>query len=386
MEPWWRDLARIVPQCCPIRTFYESAPSTDGGNAGPDPASTDRRTRDNSGPPDYMPQRFQRGHMQTSRRAPVRSSITLLLGVAALSLAAIAPAQAQYFDPFVEVISPRSIVWRLNDRGFTEISRPRFDGRAYVVEAESPRGGRVRLFVDARDGAVLGRVRLDAPLLPPARIGRPGNVYGWTEGDVAARRGEDERPIPPGNIPSARDFAPRSPLRGTEADRAMLDRAMPDRFAPDRSGTSGRTDPGDPNALGLNPDAGRRNPEAPRKIVRLPPQAKPAASKARERGPEAARTVPPAPALRPAEAEPPAAKPEQPVAAIEAPKAAPTPAAVQPPPVEGTASAAEAKTSEAKPPAQAWKDPPAENKRPVRVIDGATVVPGSGDKGSPGTE
>ena len=315
--------------------------------------------------------------MQSSRRAPVRSFTSLLLGMVALTLAA-APVQAQYFDPFDEVISPRSIVWRLNDRGFTDISRPRFDGRAYVVEAESPRGGRVRLIVDARDGAVLGRVRLDAPLLPPARIGRPGNVYGWTEGDMAARRGEDDRPIPPGNIPSARDIAPRSPLRGP-----ALDRAMPDRLAPDRSETSRRTDPGDPNALGLNPDATRRNPEPPRKIVRLPPQAKPAASKARESGPEAARTAPaaPAPALRPVEAEVPAAKPEQPVAAIDAPKAAPTPAAVQPPPSEATASSAQAK-----PPAQAWKDPPAENKRAVRVIDGATVVPGSDDKASPGTE
>lgn len=318
--------------------------------------------------------------MQTSRRAPVRSFTSLLLGMAAMTLAA-APAQAQYFDPFDEVISPRSIVWRLNDRGFTEISRPRFDGRAYVVEAESPRGGRVRLIVDARDGAVLGRVRLDTPLMPPARIGRPGNVYGWTEGDMAARRGEDDGPIPPGNVPSARDFAPRSPLRGPEVDRAM-----PDRFAPDRPETSRRTDPVDPNALGLNPEAARRNPEPSRKVVRLPPQAKPTGSKARESGSEAARTVPSAPALRPTEAEAPAVKPEQPVAAIEAPKAAPTPAAAQPPPPERTVPAAEAKAAEAKPPAQAWKDPPAENKRPVRVIDGATVVPGSGDKGSPGTE
>lgn len=316
--------------------------------------------------------------MQTSRRAPVRSYTSFLLGVAALALAAATPAQAQYFDPFDEVISPRSIVWRLNDRGFTEISRPRFDGRAYVVEAESPRGGRVRLIVDARDGAVLGRVRLDTLLPPPARIGRPGNVYGWTEGDMAARRGENERPIPPGNIPAAPDLTPRSQLRGTQAARTM-----PDRFTPDRSESGSRTDPADPNALGLNPDATRRNPEPPRKIVRLPPQAKPAGSKARERGPETARAAPPAPvpSLKPAEAEVPAARPEQPVAAIEAPKAAPTPAAVQPPPSENTAQAADAK-----PPAQAWKDPPAENKRPVRVIDGATVVPGSGEKGSPGTE
>ena len=314
--------------------------------------------------------------MQTSRRAPVRSYTSFLLGVAALALAASAPAQAQYFDPFDEVISPRSIVWRLNDRGFTEISRPRFDGRAYVVEAESPRGGRVRLIVDARDGAVLGRVRLGTPLLPPARIGRPENVYGWTEGDMAARRGEEERPVPPGNIPAPPDLSPRSPRRETQAARAM-----PDRFAPDRPEPGSRTDPVDPNALGLNPDATRRNPEAPRKIVRLPPQAKPAGSRARERGSETARAAPvaPVPALKPAEAEAPATKPEQPVAAIEAPKAAPTPAAVQP-------RSPETAAVDAKPPTQSWTDPPAENKRAVRVIDGATVVPGTSEKTAGATE
>ena len=41
-----------------------------------------------------------------------------------------------------------------------------------------------------------------------------------------------------------------------------------------------------------------------------------------------------------------------------------TPASVQPPPTE-------------KPAAQNWKDVPADAKRPVRVIGGATLVPGT---------
>ena len=301
--------------------------------------------------------------MQTSRRAPLRSYSPLLLGVLALTLVAASPVRAQYFDPFDEVISPRAIVWRLNDRGFTEIGRPRFDGRAYVVDAESPNGGRVRLVVDARDGAVIGRVRLGPPL-PPARVDRFGNAYGWTEEDVGLRRQEAERLIPPANIPSTAVPARRPPLRGMEADRPVSDRVE----------TARRTDPVDANASGLNPDAVRRNPEPARKVVRLAPQAKPSDVKSRERGSEAARTVPeaPVPTLRPAEAQAPAIKPEQPVTATEPPKAAPTPAAVQPPSRETAAAPADVK-----PPTQSWTDPPAENKRTVRVIDGATVVPGT---------
>lgn len=284
--------------------------------------------------------------MVSSRKAPVRSLKALwyvLIGSAAL---AAIPTQAQYFDRFDDLLPPRAVVARLSDRGFTQIDRPRFDGRAYVVEATNPYGDRIRLFIDAEDGAVLGRRRLSAP---PIRVSRPtAPGFGWTEDDVAQRRPmyEAERMVPPANIPSA------PPLARLQ-----------------------RTEPLDRNPSGLNPDAGAARPETPKKVVRLNPPAKPAAPRITPDAPKAATPAP--------------AKPEAPTAAIEPPKAAPAvapaaapqpaePKAAEPNPVE--APKADGMASKA-PQAQAWKDPPADAKRPVRVIDGATVVPGTAEKG-----
>lgn len=314
--------------------------------------------------------------MPTSRRALVRSSSPLrclALGLVAAVTIGASSAHAQYFDPFDDVMPPRAVVWRLNDRGFTEVTRPRFDGRAYVVEAESPNGGRVRLILDPRDGAVLGRVRLSEPLVPPPlRVDRPRGPYGWTEEDVAPRRREAERTIPPSDIPYG-----RTPDRQRRAD---LGPPLPG--VPLRSDVPRRVEPGDPNALGLNPDAARRNGDPARRTSRLNPPARPAEARGRDRSPNAAGTTPAvratpaatAPTLRPGEV--PATKPEAPVAAV----TPTTPAAVQPPAQSVTPA-----TSDTKSGAPSWQDPPADAKRPVRVIDGATVVPGAGDK-SPATQ
>lgn len=263
--------------------------------------------------------------MESSRRAPLRSSLILSAAFAGLVLlSGLGSARAQYFYEQDLIMPPRAVVWRLNDRGFTEVSRPRFDGRAYIVEASGPYGGRVRLFVDARDGAILGRQRLDVAVAPPpARIARPAPGYGWTEDDAA--------PLP---------------------------------FEVGRSGGAARSEPADRNPLGVNPDA-RTRAEPPRKVVRLTPPAKPAVPRVT---PEAPKPV----EAKPIEAAIPAAppKPEPPGASLEAPRVvapSPTPAAVQPPPTEKT------------PAAQTWKDPNPE-KKPVRVIGGATIVPGAGER------
>jgi hypothetical protein len=238
-----------------------------------------------------------------------------------------------------EVLPPRVVAWRLADRGFTGLSRPRFDGRVYVVDAVSPTGVPVRLFVDPGMGAIVGRQRLGAPETY-ARLERPAPGFGWTEEDAGARGAA--RPLSPEDNPASR------PLRrpAGEALRPELD--------PD----------------GVNPDnVGRSTP--PRKVARANP-ARPPEKPAHRVSPEA-----PAPKLAPAEAakaEPGIdAKPETKSAAIDkAPPATPAPAAA-------------AKTSEStlaaasKPPAQDWKDPPAD-KKPVRVIGGATIVPGTAEK------
>lgn len=286
--------------------------------------------------------------MNSSRRAPVRPSFprkALLVGSCLLATLGALPARAQYLDEPEVILPPRAVVWRLNDRGFTEITRPRFDGRAYVVEASGPYGDRVRLFVDARDGAILGRERLDRPI---ARVARPAPGYGWTEEDEGSRRPirEAERIVPPADIPS---------VPGTLARRPVLDPSP-----------VGRSEAPDRNPLGLNPDARART-EAPRKVVRLAPP-KAAAPRAANESPKLS-DVPPAIAARPANA--PAS------AALEAPKTspvpAPTPAAIQPPPPEKSTS-------------KDWKDPPADAKRSVRVIGGATVVPGTSPKDEPAKE
>lgn len=286
----------------------------------------------------------------------------VLASVLGLSAFGAGTARAQYlYEPDV-MLPPRAVVWRLNDRGFTEVTRPHFDGRAYVVEASSPYGDRVRLFVDARDGGIIGRQRLDATFEPPARVVRRAPGYGWTEEDAVPRRPirEAERIVPPADIPFPQESMRRARPDTVERPEPVL-----------RSASPARPDAIDRNPMGLNPDARGTEPrpatETPRKVVRLNPPAKAVTAPA----------TPPAPKL--SDVPPTAAKVEA------APGAAS--AAVEPPKVVSPAASGSAMTPATnassnqppadKPAAQAWKDLPADAKRPVRVIGGATVVPGT---------
>lgn len=244
-------------------------------------------------------------------------------------------AQAQGFArTFFEgdVLPPRVIAWRLADRGFTGVSRPRFDGRFYLVDAVSPAGLPVRLVLDPVDGAIVGRERLPGQEVY-ARLERPPSRpipgYGWTEEDVA-------RPLPSDTGPAAR--AIRRP--GPEAAK-----------------------PTENNPFGLNPD-GHHRAEPPRKVARTSPTRMP--------DKPTGRVSPPAPAPQVA---PEAAKPVATPAANANPAPEKSPAAPQAP----------AAPNDPKPVASAarkpdWKDPPSEGKRTVRVIGGATIVPGTPEK------
>ncbi len=225
-----------------------------------------------------------------------------------------------------DVLPPRVIAWRLADRGFTGLSRPRFDGRVYLVDAVSPAGMPVRIVVDPTSGAIVGRERMPGPDLyarlerPPVRS-MPG--YGWTEDDVA-------RPLQPAPYePGAAARQPRRP--GLEAAR-----------------------PPESNPLGLNPESSRRV-DPPRKVARTGP------AKVPEK-PSLAKVSPAAPV--------PKAAPE----VVQPTPEATTPAASANPPAEPKPVAAAAA------PKQDWKDPPAEGKRNVRMIGGATIVPGTPGK------
>ncbi|MGU3359797.1 hypothetical protein ACLBWX_05630 [Methylobacterium sp. M6A4_1b] len=296
-----------------------------------------------------------------SRDAISAGSLALLLSLSAF---AFSPAQAQYaYEPDL-FMPPRAVVWRLNERGFTEVTRPRFDGRAYVVEASNPYGEHVRLFVDARDGRVLGRQRLEGPPPEmPARVARRAPGYGWTEDDEVPRRPirEAERIVPPADIPFPQVQSRRtSPDLGGQPGLAARPDPRP------RAMPSTRAEPTDRNPMGLNPDArapeARPKVETPRKVVRLNPAPKPSAPSVTPDAPKLSDV--PAVAAQP-EANSGAASagiaPSQPMTPATSGTST-TPAAVQPPPDKA---------------AQNWKDVPADAKRSVRVIGGATIVPGS---------
>lgn len=262
-----------------------------------------------------------------------------LAGAAAAGFAQTASAQFAFEEA---VLPPRVVAWRLADRGFSGLTRPRYDGRVYVVEAVDPAGVPVRLFLDPAGGAIVGRQRLGGPegyagpyrgRQDHARLARPAPGYGWTEEDPGPPRAL--RPLPPQDPPA------RRPGAGA---------ARPD------------ADP-----YGVDPDGGVR-PAPPRKVARaVPPSRQPELKPSPRTAPEA-----PAPRLAPAEAARPDAKPEAPAAAIDKPAPAEAP---NKPAVVGEGARAEA----AKPAAPDWKNPPAEGKRPVRVIEGATVVPGTSE-------
>ncbi|WP_243214658.1 hypothetical protein [Methylobacterium goesingense] len=295
-----------------------------------------------------------------SRNALSAGPLALLIS---LSTFASSPAQAQYAYEADLFMPPRAVVWRLNERGFTEVTRPRFDGRAYVVEASNPYGERVRLFVDARDGRVLGRQRLEGPPPEmPARVARRAPGYGWTEEDAVPRRPirEAERMVPPADIPFPQVQSRRaSPNFGGQPELVP----RPD---PRPRTTTNRTEPTDRNPMGLNPDA--RGPEArpkaetPRKIVRLNPAPKPSAPS----------VTPDAPKLSDVPAV--AAQPE---AKSGAASAGIAPSQPMTPVTSGTSTTAAAVQPAPDKAAQNWKDVPADAKRSVRVIGGATIVPGT---------
>ncbi|WP_430910215.1 hypothetical protein [Methylobacterium sp. sgz302541] len=321
--------------------------------------------------------------MDASRRTTFRNRLKAAAAAGLLIAASAGAARAQYvFDD--EILPPRVVAWRLAERGFSGLSRPRFDGRAYVVEAFAPNGGRVRLFVDAHEGDIVGRQRLDAPLYPPPiRVGRPVSPgYGWTEEDADSARPlrQAERLIPPADIPNP---GPRPVAPGPAARIAP---AYPEGAAR-RADLPGRPETGEANPLGVNPDA-RRKPEAPRKSAKLVPPAKPVAPRVSPEAPapaEAAHREPKAPDAAPAldAAKPGTAKPDAAKSEVTKTDSPPTPASVQPPPAEVKASEVkpgETRTAEAKKDAESWKDPATE-KRPVRVIGGATIVPGTEPKG-----
>ena len=268
-------------------------------------------------------------------RATTRSiGIALVATGATLSLCGTASAQFAFED---EILPPRVVAWRLADRGFSGVGRPRFDGRVYVVDATGPTGVPVRLLVDPVAGAIIGRQRLGAPETY-ARLEHPAPGFGWTEDEAAAPR-RVVRPAPVEDTPVLR--LPRRP-----AGEVARPEANPD---------------------GLNPDAAGRT-GAPRKVARATPAKPPELRPALRTSPEA-----PAPKVAPAEPGRADAKVDTKPDTRDASVGTAQPAA---PP---SAKPADKVVAEAPKATKDWKDPPSD-KKPVRVIGGATIVPGTAEK------
>ncbi|MFL5006462.1 MAG: hypothetical protein ACJ8DK_14075 [Microvirga sp.] len=271
--------------------------------------------------------------------------------------AGLAPASAQWFGGFggyaERPLPPTAIMRSLMQRGFIEIGRPRFDGAVYVVEGVNARGMRLRLVIDAFDGGVISRTRLDAPLLPPADVGRERSAR------AAPLRGELEPDFDD-------DLAPRGRSLGQDFGRERIDRG--DLPPPPGARRAERIEPPLAGPLGaepprlLPPNAAVR-PAEPRPSVGAEPPRRREAKKPDPAGRQPATALP---GKAKGAAEPQAVAPAPPTP-VEAAKPAPSPpTAAAPPPVSAPAPAAPAaseKLSEAP-------------QRTVRVIDGvAPVVP-----------
>ncbi|HEX8663541.1 MAG TPA: hypothetical protein VF744_05880 [Beijerinckiaceae bacterium] len=303
--------------------------------------------------------------MMRSRWRPVLARALVVAGLLGAPLLGATSASAQWgWGLPAGPIPPGAIVRSLMNRGFIEIGRPRLAGDAYVVEGVNARGQRLRLVIDAYDGDLISRTRLDAPLLPPAEVGRarPGPA----DPSPGFDPGADEEIAPPGmgrgpgrDVGRERiDRGDLPPLPARRAERTEPPLTEPRRAVPPEAASNPAVKPAEPRRVErAQPQRQARKPDPAMGQPSLPP------AKANPAEPQAA-----APAPTPA-AE--AAKPEQ----TEPPAVT---AAVPPrPPQEQrpAAPAALAPTVEtpALPAAEA-APPVAPAQRTVRVIEGVTPV------------
>jgi hypothetical protein len=292
---------------------------------------------------------------------PLARGLALATG---FSLLAATPAAAQWFGSNGPM-PPGAIMRALMQQGFAEIGRPRFDGRVYVVEGVNARGVPVRLVIDAYDGGVLSRTRLETPLMPPRGIG-PLRERG---GD---RFEEAKEFAPPGRIPGPGRYDPREaePRRAERLESFELRRTEPRRFdRPDgydpRETESRRVERPDQRPT----RAARGEPPA----LESPPNPAQAPARAATRAPAEPQSgaapveVSPPPVKAPDTPATTAAITPAPPAAAKAEIAAPPVAPVTPPPAPDPARPA----NRALPGDAPATEPP---RRTVRVIEGVTPV------------
>jgi hypothetical protein len=270
------------------------------------------------------------------------------LVVSGLLGAGLAPASAQWLGVLPEgPIPPGNIVRSLMSRGFLEVGRPRFIGDAYVVEGVNARGMRLRLIVDAYDGSLVSRTRLDQPLLPPGNVGRDRVARVEPFGEYHGPSFDEEEIVPRrwNGPPIDRDALPPPPV-GRRAERAEPLLMEPHRPLP-------------PNAARPVEPGGAAPPQQ-RQARKVEPAARqPSASAAPQT--KGKKVEPQAVPAAPVEAAKPETLKEPPAVAA----AAPTPSVKQPQPA---AAPAPETPGDAKP-AEQGSSP-----RSVRVIGGVTPM------------
>lgn len=192
--------------------------------------------------------------------SPERLRAVLLLATVLPLAAAATPAAAQWYGGGYSYnyppppagygysagrpLAPDEITDRLEDLGFDEIGRPRYDGRSYVVDATTRTGGRVRLVVDPVRGTVMNQYALGR--LRP-RDTDEADTTGFS-GPPPFRYGA--RPSPYDEMPEAAE--PRGPARR----EATLPRREARPFPPEANPSDGPAlaAPADPR-LAPRPDA-----------------------------------------------------------------------------------------------------------------------------------
>lgn len=277
-----------------------------------------------------------------------RRSIPLcLFGAAILMSPALGSqsASAQWFGDFVVQgpIPPQRVLAQLRRRGFSDISRPLFDGSVYLIEGLNPRGLRVRLVIDAYDGEILERQRLADPML---REGTPGRIVRLDPSAPPRLREPSrvEQTEPPRTRKKARVEPPRGakiPGASTQPGQANVPQATP--AAPLPGKLPSPTIPGErgpaPTAAIMPPDL----PVVPTPVVPVAPA--PAASSKAE----------PPPAGSPSAAEP--SSEQRSVRVIEG--VTPIGPAPNPPASE---SKQEDESAAVAPPPPQWRDVPVQNR------------------------
>lgn len=154
-----------------------------------------------------------------------------------------------YARPAPQPLPPRLVIERLEQQGYEDVSRPRFTGTLYIVEATTPGDIRMRVVVDAIRGVILNRTALGER-----------RAFGLRDDLDDERR--DARPPRPA-APERRREVSRTPVQ--PAPGALVAPADP-RLAPGGSGGA---------AAPLEPS----RPPSPRSATRTPQAApKPAAA------------------------------------------------------------------------------------------------------------